>query len=120
MRLRVRTPDGELSFGSKFELSKAYAQGLVDPTDEILEEGGTRWRKASELPELKNVRAKPPGVPAQLRSMLFLVATLVVALVLIFRESETYTSRGVGLLLAFLAAYFLIGNTRKSLRRTAR
>ena len=38
MGYRVRTPDGELSYGSMREVELAYTQGLVGPEDEVLEE----------------------------------------------------------------------------------
>lgn len=117
MRLRVRTPDGELTFGSKYELSKAYAQGLVDPGDEVLEEGASRWRKAAELPELAHLRAKPRGVPRQTLAMLAMVVLSIASLVLLFREDNA--SRGIGFLLAFGVAYLLMGSTRKAFRRAS-
>lgn len=56
MRYRVRTPDGELEYESILHVEQAYVAGLVDPEDEVLEEGGTLWRKASTLPALARAR----------------------------------------------------------------
>jgi len=56
MRYRVRTPEGELEYPSLRDVEQAYAQGLVDPQDEVLEEGGTLWRKAESLPALVRAR----------------------------------------------------------------
>ena len=58
MRYRVRTPEGELEYESILHVEQAYIAGLVDPEDEVIEEGGTLWRKASTLPNL--ARAKRP------------------------------------------------------------
>ena len=56
MRFRVRSPEGELQYESFGEVEKAYLAGLVDPDDELLEEGSTRWRKASTFPHLARAR----------------------------------------------------------------
>jgi hypothetical protein len=56
MKFVVRTQDGELTFGSFGEVEKAWLMGLVGPDDELLEEGKTKWRKASSFPHLVNAR----------------------------------------------------------------
>jgi Flp pilus assembly protein TadB len=56
MRYRVRTPDGELEYESILHVEQAYVAGLVDPEDEVIEEGGTLWRKASTIPALSKAR----------------------------------------------------------------
>jgi len=52
MRYRVRSQDGEIECESFDALKDAFDQHLVDPDDEILEEGSTHWRKASSYPQL--------------------------------------------------------------------
>ncbi len=52
MRYTVRTKDGSLTYGSMGEVEKAYRSGLVEPEDEIQEEGTTTWRKAGAIPVL--------------------------------------------------------------------
>jgi len=59
MKYRVRTPEGELSFSSILELTKAYLVGLVAPEDEVQREGDSRWRKAASIPQLAQAK-KPP------------------------------------------------------------
>ena len=56
MKFTVRTPEGELTFGSFGEVEKAWLLGLVGPDDELLEEGKSKWRKASSYPFLVNAR----------------------------------------------------------------
>jgi hypothetical protein len=56
MKFTVRTPEGELTFGSFGEVEKAWLLGLVGPDDELLEEGNSKWRKASTFPHLVNAR----------------------------------------------------------------
>ncbi|MCL2011736.1 MAG: hypothetical protein FWG75_02960 [Cystobacterineae bacterium] len=59
MKYRVRTPDGELSYPSILELTKAYLIGLVEPMDEVQREGEVKWRKAASIPQLAQAK-KPP------------------------------------------------------------
>jgi hypothetical protein len=56
MKYRVRNQDGELTFDSFGAVEEAWLQGLVDPEDEILEEGTTRWRKCKTIPLLVQAR----------------------------------------------------------------
>lgn len=86
MRYRVRTPDGELEYPSLRDVEQAYAQGLVDPQDEVLEEGGTLWRKAESLPSLVRARRSPSraGGRGQTLTVVASVALGVVALYLYF------------------------------------
>jgi hypothetical protein len=62
MRYTVRTKEGELKFGSFGEVEKAWLLGLVEPDDEVLEEGHEKWRKASSFPLL--LRARRTGEQA--------------------------------------------------------
>jgi hypothetical protein len=91
MRYRVRTPDGELEYPSLRDVEQAYVQGLVDPQDEVLEEGGTLWRKAETLPSL--VRARRTSSSTAVREQ---TLTVVVAVVLCVAALYLYaTNRGL-------------------------
>lgn len=52
MKYTVRSKDGELTFEGFDQLKEAASAGLVEGDDEVLREGETTWRKASELPKL--------------------------------------------------------------------
>jgi hypothetical protein len=56
MRYRVRTPEGELEYENLLQVEQAYVSGLVEPEDEVLEEGSTLWRKAATIPALARAR----------------------------------------------------------------
>ncbi|WP_223634389.1 hypothetical protein [Corallococcus sp. EGB] len=71
MAYRVRTPDGELMFPSLGDIERAYVQGLVEPDDEVREDGAEKWRKASSLPAL--ARAKKPASGKATRAQTFTV-----------------------------------------------
>lgn len=49
---RVKTADGELTYGSLEEVKTAYVLGLIEAEDEVLKEGETLWRKAGGIPLL--------------------------------------------------------------------
>lgn len=71
MPYKVRTQDGELTYPNIQELSKAWQLGMVDPEDEVQEEGKQLWRKAGTLPFL--VQFSPRGTPLLDRKVRFLV-----------------------------------------------
>ena len=60
MKYTVKNKDGELTYGSLEEVKTAYVLGLVEPEDEVLEEGATLQRKAGTIPLL--VTAKKVNV----------------------------------------------------------
>lgn len=56
MKYRVRSAEGELEYQSFGQIEQAWLMGLVEPSDEILEEGHTTWRRADSYPLLKRAR----------------------------------------------------------------
>jgi hypothetical protein len=52
MKYTVKNEHGQLTYGSLEEVKTAFVLGLVEPEDEVIEEGGTLWRKASSIPLL--------------------------------------------------------------------
>jgi hypothetical protein len=56
MKWTVRTKEGELVYESFGEVEKAWLLGLVEPDDELLEEGKTKWRRAGSIPLLVQAR----------------------------------------------------------------
>ncbi len=56
MAFRVRTPDGELSYPTLLDVERAFHLGLVDPEDEVIDEGTGATYRAREHPAL----APPP------------------------------------------------------------
>ncbi|MFP2907497.1 hypothetical protein ACLESD_21100 [Pyxidicoccus sp. 3LFB2] len=57
MPVRIRTPEGELSYGGLEEVRQALSTGLVDSTDQIRTAETEPWRPVSEV----------VGRPARLR-----------------------------------------------------
>ncbi|MET0401405.1 MAG: hypothetical protein ABW123_03335 [Cystobacter sp.] len=117
MRYRVRTPEGELDYLSFREVELAYMQGLVGPEDEVLEEGQTRWRKASTIPVL--ARARPPtrGLLARAQGIAVVASVLVGIWALMLIASDSWTRRGLGIVLALLTSALLTRVTYKAFKR---
>jgi hypothetical protein len=117
MRYRVRTPEGELGYESLAQIEQACAQGLVDPEDEVLEEGNSTWRKVASIPALARARSASQrvGERAQWVTVLAVVLLGVGALMLLFGESAR--QRLLGLTLALIVTALLSRVTRKAFRR---
>jgi hypothetical protein len=117
MRYHVRTPDGELDYLSFREVELAYMQGLVGPDDEVREEGQTLWRKASTIPVL--ARAKPPvrGWKARSQALTVVGSVLLAIWALMLIASDSWTRRGMGIVLALTTSALLTRVTYKAFKR---
>ncbi|MBN9684137.1 MULTISPECIES: hypothetical protein [unclassified Corallococcus] len=119
MAYRVRTPDGELMFPSLGDIERAYLQGLVDPDDEVREDGAEKWRKASSLPVLARAK-KPHGQDTSKRAQTLTVAGAVaagvLALVLLFTGTN-WNVRMMGIALALVVSGMLTRVSFKAYKR---
>jgi len=61
MKYFVKNEDGELTFGSIHELRAMFAQGMVEPTDDVRPEDSQIWRKAEAIPELREYAKAAKG-----------------------------------------------------------
>jgi hypothetical protein len=105
MRYRVRTPDGELEYESILHVEQAYVAGLVDPEDEVLEEGGTLWRKASTLPNLARAR-RPASSKSTNRTQSLII--LIAVVLGVFSLLLVWSGRGLLALLGALGVISLL------------
>ncbi|HEY8208412.1 MAG TPA: hypothetical protein VIG99_13070 [Myxococcaceae bacterium] len=98
----VRSEGGEVKFQSLYEIQRAIANGLVDPEDELTEDGQAAWRKISTVAALRDARPEPSGFwkTDVGKWVIPLCALLGVSLVLLF--SPRYWVAGLGLAI-FLA-----------------
>ncbi len=63
MKYKVRSKDGGvLDFESFGQVEQAWLMGLVEPDDELLEEGKSVWRKAASIPLLAKARREGDAV----------------------------------------------------------
>jgi hypothetical protein len=113
----VRTPDGELVYPSLLDVERAYAQGLVDPEDEVREESAALWRKAGSLPALAGARRASSGAASRSQTLTVVGVVLlgVLALSLLFRDS--WQLRVAGIVLALVASTMLTRVTFKAFKR---
>jgi len=51
---RVRTPDGELEYGSLYDIANALRHGLVHAEDEVLAPGQTTWVRVGDHTALRS------------------------------------------------------------------
>lgn len=78
MRYTVRNENGEITFGNYLEMEHAWLAGLVEPDDEVHEEGKDGWVKAGQHAMLR--KARPPAKPRTLGGLVpWLVGSLVLA-----------------------------------------
>lgn len=121
MPYRVRSPDGELDFPDMGDIAQAYAAGLVDPDDEVLEAGTTTWRKARSLPFLAGTKAQQlerERAAGRAQSMNILIAAFLGALslyLMFFREGRA--ARSIGFVLAIALAFQMTRIVTKSFRK---
>jgi hypothetical protein len=115
MRYRVRTPEGELDYPDLLTLEQAYVQGLVEPQDEVQEEGGALWRKAGSLPSLVRAQRAAPKPWDRAQALTIGAVVLLSALALVLMQ------RGAGwmpvLAIALIVAAVLMRVTRKAFQR---
>jgi hypothetical protein len=105
MRYRVRTPEGELEYESILHVEQAYLAGLVEPDDEVLEEGGTLWRKASTLPNLARAR-RPASSKSTHRTQSVII--LIAVVLGLFSLLLVWSGRGLFALLGAFAVISLL------------
>ena len=108
MKFRVRSKDGELEYSSFGQVEQAWLMGLIDPEDELLEEGHTTWRKARTFPLLVNARrsGEQVWVGTWFAWTLIGVAGGTIALVLL--NSSDWARRGAGVVVAFVVAGLML------------
>jgi hypothetical protein len=118
MPYRVRSADGEVKFEQFADLEKAYRGGLVDPADEVLEEGREKWVKAGAIKLLAGSEPKASGLAgmfADPEKRWYLIATVLIAIGVAMALARSWWVAGVlgALVLVGLLAY----TTRQSFKR---
>lgn len=117
MKFRVRTEDGELEFKSFGQVEEAWLLGLVGPDDELLEEGKTKWRKASTFPLLMKARRSGEKVWVGTWFGWTLLGVIGATIALVLINKDDWESRVGGLVVAFVVAIVMV---RVHLRAHAR
>lgn len=117
MKFRVRSKEGELQYESFGQVEKAWLLGLIDPDDEILEEGHTKWRRADSIPLL--VKAERSGEQVWVGTWfiwtLMGIAGGTIALVLL--NSKGVMSKFAGVMVGFIVAGAMLKVTMNAYAR---
>ncbi|MCA3012279.1 MAG: hypothetical protein INH41_07755 [Myxococcaceae bacterium] len=121
MKYRVRNQDGELEFESFGQLEQAWLMGLVEPSDEVLQEGHAKWRRADSYAVLATARRHGDDVwnGSWFLFVLIGVALATVALVL-FKQAAAEKSDlkwGLGFLVAIVDVVLMTRVTVNAQRR---
>ncbi len=96
MKQTVRSKDGgELTYGSFGEVERAWSMGFVEPDDEILEEGQTKWRRAGSIPVLVNARRQGDQVWGGSQAALVVIGVLVASFALYLIGKGQYLYGGL-------------------------
>lgn len=110
MRYRVRAKDGggELDFESFRQVEEAWLLGLIDPDDEVLEEGKARWRKAGSIPLLVSARRSSEQVWRGTWFLWTLIGILGATVALSLMAKPALEFKIAGVVVAFLVASLMI------------
>lgn len=117
MKYRVRSRDGEIEFQSFGQMEQAWLMGLVDPDDEVLEDGTTLWRKARTIPLLARAERTHEQAWGGTWFLWVLAGVVGGTVALVLAASEDWTSKAVGLLLAFVVAGVMFRVTMRAHER---
>lgn len=117
MKYRVRSKEGELQYESFGQVEKAWLMGLIDPDDELLEEGHTRWRKASTIPLLVNARRSGEQVWVGTWFIWTLIGVAGGTVALVLLNSESMMKKGAGVVVAFIVAGLMLKVTMNAYAR---
>ncbi len=117
MKYRVRTKEGELEYLSFRQVEEAWLMGLIDPEDELLEEGHTQWRKAKSIPLLVNARRSGDQVWMGTWFLWTLFGVIGGTVALWLLHEKSWTMRAAGLVVAFAVAAVMFNITVKSFQR---
>lgn len=115
MRYIVRSPEGELTFNSFGEVEKAWLQGLVEPNDDIREEGASKWRKASSLPLLAQARRRGNAAWGGTQPA-WIIISIVLGSAALYSIAKGHT--WLGLAIAFALALLLTRVTYRAFKRS--
>ena len=118
MKYQVRSKDGVLTYGSFREVEEAWVMGLIEPDDELLEEGKTQWRRAGSVPLLVQARRRGDQVWAGTWFLWVLVGVIGATGSLALLRSNDTSAQVAGGVLAFAVASVLFRVTVTAAKRS--
>lgn len=118
MKYRVRSRDGgELEYNSFGQVEQAWLLGLIEPDDDVLEEGKTAWRKAGTIPLLAAAERSGEEVWKGTWFLWTLFGVIGGTIALVLLNQKSWQSRSIGLAIAFVVGALMINVTRKAYER---
>ncbi len=118
MKYKVRSKEGELDFPSFKEVEQAWLLGLIEPDDEVLEEGKTVWRKAGTIPLLANARRTGEQAWGGAWFLWTLIGVAGGSMALYMLRSDDTTTQVMGMVLAFVVAGVMFKVTQRAFQRS--
>ena len=118
MKYWVRNQDGELEYSSFGQIEEAWLLGLVEPDDEIKEEGWEKWRKASSFPTLARARRSGEQVWRGTWFAWVMLGVVGGTYALYKMQQKELMDKGIGLVVAVAVAILLIQVARRAAERT--
>lgn len=114
MKYRVRNQEGEIEFQSFGQLEQAWLMGLVEPSDEVLEDGKTLWRRADAIPLLAKARRHGDNVWGGAWFLWTLIGVAGGTIALVLFHQGNYL---LGLVVSFVVAALMIKVTVDAQKR---
>lgn len=118
MKYRVRSKEGELEYPSFGAVEQMWLMGLIEPDDEILEEGKTVWRKAGSLPLLAKARRSGEKVWAGTWFIWTLVGVIGGSIALYLLNEPSLEKKVAGALVAVVDVLVMIQITMKAQKKS--
>lgn len=118
MKYRVRSKDGgEIECTSFGQVEQAWLMGLIEPDDELLEEGKTMWRKASSYPLLVQARRTGEQAWGGAWFLWIIIGVSGATIALSLLAQPDMTSKVGGVVLAFGVASLMFNVTQRASKR---
>ncbi len=117
MKFTIRNQDGQLEYQSFGQVEQAWLMGFVEPSDEILEEGKTMWRRADSFPLLAKARRHGDDVWNGSWFLWVVIGVVGGTIALTLMASKDWVLKAGGLALGFAIAVVMVNVTIKAQRR---
>jgi hypothetical protein len=109
-RYEVKSQGGQLFYDTFIHVEQAYLAGLIDPADEIRKEGDAEWKRASAMPQLRNLQHAEKRIAGAYVPWIIGAVVLGIAALIFLMQGKWL----IGLVLAVILSTVLFRLTYKS------